>query len=82
MNNTITEIKSTLEGTNSGITKAEDRISEVKDRMVETNEAERKEEKSIKRNEGGAARLRHPLTHRRRVALGPSPASSFPGEPL
>ena len=51
MNNTITEIKSTLEGTNSGITKAEDRISEVKDRMVETNEAERKEEKSIKRNE-------------------------------
>ena len=51
MNNTITEIKSTLEGTNSGITKAEDRISEVKDRMVETNEAERKKEKSIKRNE-------------------------------
>ena len=32
---TITEIKSTLEGTNSGITEAEDRISEVEDRMVE-----------------------------------------------
>ena len=42
MNNAITEIKSTLEGTNSRITKAEDRISEVEDRMVEINEAEKK----------------------------------------
>ena len=48
MNNTITEIKSTLEGTNSKITEAEDRISEVEDRMVEINEAERKKEKRIK----------------------------------
>ena len=38
MNNTITEIKNTLEGTNR-ITEAEDRISEVEDRMVEINEA-------------------------------------------
>ena len=51
MNNAITEIKSTLEGTNSRITEAEDRISEVKDRMVEINEAERKKERRIKRNE-------------------------------
>ena len=36
-NNAITEIKSTLEGTNSRITEAEDRISEVEDRIVETN---------------------------------------------
>ena len=42
MNNAITEIKNMLEGTNSTITEAEDRISEVKDRMVEINEAERK----------------------------------------
>jgi len=42
MNNAISEIKSTLEGTNSRITEAEDRISEVEDRMVEINEAERK----------------------------------------
>ena len=41
MNNAITEIKSTLEGTNSRITEGEDRISEVEDRMVEINEAER-----------------------------------------
>ena len=45
MNNVITEIKSTLEGTNSRITEAEDRISEVEDRMVEIKEAERKKEK-------------------------------------
>ena len=45
MSNAITEIKSTLKGTNSRITEAEDRISEVEDRMVEIKEAERKKEK-------------------------------------
>ena len=45
MNNAITEIKSTLEATNSRIMEAEDRISEVEDRIVEINEAERKKEK-------------------------------------
>ena len=44
MNNAINEIKNTLEGTNSRITEAEDRISEVKERMVERNEAERQKE--------------------------------------
>ena len=44
MNNAINEIKNTLEGTNSRITVAEDRISEVEDTMVEINEAERKKE--------------------------------------
>ena len=51
MNNAITEIKSTLEGINSRITEAEDRISEVEDRMAEINEAERKKEKRILKNE-------------------------------
>ena len=51
MNNAINEIKNTLEGTNSRIMEAEGRISEVEDRMVEINEAERKREKGIKRNE-------------------------------
>ena len=54
MNNAINEIKNTLEGTTSRITDkkiTEDRISEVEDRMVEINEAERKKEKRIKRNE-------------------------------
>ena len=45
MNNAITEIKITLERTNSRITEAEDRISEVEDRMVEINETERKNKK-------------------------------------
>ena len=49
MHNAITEIKSTLEGTNCRITEAEDTISEVEDRMVEINEAERKKEKRIKK---------------------------------
>ena len=44
MNNAINEIKNTLEGTNSRITEAKVRISEVEDRMVEINETERKKE--------------------------------------
>ena len=44
MNNAITEIKNTLEGTNSRITEEEDRISEVEERMVEINEVEMKKE--------------------------------------
>ena len=46
MNNAINEIKNTLEGTMS-----KDRKSEVEDKTVEINEAERKKEKRIKRNE-------------------------------
>ena len=42
MNN---EIKNTLEGTNSRLTEAEDRTSEVEDRMVDINETEREKEK-------------------------------------
>ena len=51
MNNTINEIRNTLEATNSRISEAEDRISEMEDRMVEINESERKKEKRIKRSE-------------------------------
>ena len=45
MNNAINEIKNTLEGTDSSIMEAEDRINEVEDRMVEINESERTKEK-------------------------------------
>ena len=48
MNNAVTETKRTLEGINSRITEAEDRVSEEEDRMVEINEAERKKEKRMK----------------------------------
>ena len=51
MNNAKTEIKSTLEGTISRITEAEERMSDMEDRMVEINEAERKKGKKKKRNE-------------------------------
>ena len=40
-----------MEGINSRITEAEDRTSEVEDRIVEASEEERKKEKWIKRNE-------------------------------
>ena len=49
MNNAITEIKSPLEGTISRITEAEERMSDMEDRMVEINEAERKKEKKEKK---------------------------------
>ena len=45
INNAITEVKNSLEGTISRITEAEDRINEVEDRMVEINQSERKKEK-------------------------------------
>ena len=48
MNNTINEIKNTLEGSNSRIMEAEDTTSEVEDRMVEINESERTKEKQKK----------------------------------
>ena len=51
MNNAIAEIKSTLEGTNSRMTEAEEKISEVEDRMFEIYESEKKKETRIKRNE-------------------------------
>ena len=44
MNNAITEIKKTLEGTNFKVTKMEERISEWEDRMMEMSEAKQKRE--------------------------------------
>ena len=51
MNNTVTEMKTTLEAINSRITEAEERISELEDRMVEFTAAEQNKEKRMKRNE-------------------------------
>ena len=61
--NALTEVKSTLEGTNSRKTEVEDRISEVEDRMVEINEAESKKEKRIKRNEDNTRALWDDVKH-------------------
>ena len=51
MNNTITEMKNTLEGINSRIAKAVEWISDLKDRMMEFTAAEQNKEKRMKRNE-------------------------------
>ena len=52
MNNTITEMKTTLEGINSRITEAEERISDLEDRMVEFTAAEQTKEKRKRRKRG------------------------------
>ena len=51
MQNTVTEIKNSLEATNSRIQEAEERISEVENRLVEITGAEQKREKRLKTNE-------------------------------
>ena len=50
MNNAITEIKNTLEGTNSRVSEAEEWMSELEDRMVEITAMEPNKEKRMKRN--------------------------------
>ena len=42
---------------------AEDRITEIKDRMVQINESERKKEKQIKRNEDNLRDLQDRVKH-------------------
>lgn len=51
MNNRITEMKNTLEGINSRITDAEEQVSELEDRMVESTALEQNKEKRMKSNE-------------------------------
>ena len=51
MNNTINEIKHSLEGINSRITEAEDRISDLEDKIVEITATEQNKEKRMKRTE-------------------------------
>ena len=57
-NNTITEIKNTLEGINSRITEAEEWISELEDKMVEITAREQNKEKRMKRIEDSLRDLR------------------------
>ena len=49
MNNTITEMKNTLEGINSRISEAEEWISDLEDRMVEISATEQNKEKRMKK---------------------------------
>ena len=49
MNSTINEIKNSLEGINSRITEAEERISDLEDKIVEITTAGQNKEKRMKR---------------------------------
>ena len=51
MNNTINEIKNSLEGINSRITESEERISDLEDKPVEITTEEQNKEKRRKRIE-------------------------------
>ena len=51
MNNTINEIKNSLEGINSRITEAEERINDLEDKIVEIITAQQNKEKRMKRIE-------------------------------
>ena len=52
MNNTVNEIKNSLEGISSRITEAEEWISDLEDKIVEITTAEQNKEKRMKRIEG------------------------------
>ena len=51
MNNTINEIKNSLEGINSRKTEAEEGVSNLEDKRVEITTAEQNKEKRMKRIE-------------------------------
>ena len=57
MNNTITEIKNTLEGISSRIPEAEEQISELEGKIVEITAAEQNKEKRMKRIEDSLRNL-------------------------
>ena len=58
MTNTRTEMKNTLERINSRVTEAEERISDLEDRMGEFTATEQNKEKRMKRNEDSLRDLR------------------------
>ena len=70
MNNTITEMKTTLEGINSRITKAEKRISDLEDRMVEITAVEQNKKKRMKRNEDSLRDLWDTIKHTNICIIG------------
>ena len=63
MQNTITEIKNSLEAANSRIQEAEEWISEVEDRLEEIMDAEQKREKRLKTTEESLRELWDNVKH-------------------
>ena len=69
-NNTVTEIKNTLEGINSIISEAEERISGLEDKMVEITSEEQNKVKRIKRREDRLRDLWDNIKHNNIRILG------------
>ena len=63
MQGTISEIKNSLEATNSRTQEAEEWISEVEDRLEEITDAEQKREKRLKTNEESLRELWDNVKH-------------------
>ena len=63
MNNTITEMKNTLERINSRITEAEGQLSDLEDRMVEITSMEQNKAKRMRRNEDSLRDLWDNIKH-------------------
>ena len=63
MNNTINEIKNTLEGINSRITEAKERISHLEDKIVEITTVQQNKEKRMKRIEDSLRDLWDNIKH-------------------
>ena len=63
MNNTISEIKNSVEGINSRITEAEEWISKLEDKIVEITTAEQNKEKIEKRIEDSLRDLWNNIKH-------------------
>ena len=63
MQNTITEIKNSLEEANSRIQEAEEPISKVEDSLVEITDEEQKREKRLKTNEESFRELWDNIKH-------------------
>ena len=56
MNKTINEIKNSLEGINSRMTEAKERISNLEDKIVEITTTEQNKEKRMKRTQSQSQR--------------------------
>ena len=63
MNNTINEIKISVEGIKSSITEAEEWISDLEDKIVEITTAEQSKEKRKKRTENSLRNLWDNIKH-------------------
>ena len=70
MNDTINEIKNSLEGIKSRITEAEEGISDLEDKVVEVTTAEQKKEKRVKRIEDSLRDLWDNIKHTNTQTIG------------